>query len=282
MEARFGIGGVVIGLSGESSHLEDGYRAFLTDAEPDVILHVRDGKLPSLCGWRLAFDSGGVFRLYECENRCAVELSSPVIQGAYQVALLSPDFAQGELYSAPPPGVPQQRCSPLAYPLGEIIMAGLLGRGRGALMHACAVSDGEAGFLFAGTSGSGKSTMAGIWEPQPGAVLLSDDRVILRRHDGEFWIYGTPWHGDARAVAAVRAPLRRVFILSHGKENRAIPLTPLQAASALFVRSFPPFWDSSGVTFYLQLLGEVAQTLPCLQLEFLPDASIVDYVRGVN
>jgi hypothetical protein len=286
METRFSIGGVVIGLSGDPSagapHLEDGYREFLTDAEPDVVLHICPGDLPRLSGWQLAFDSGGVFRLYRGERLCAVTLSSPAMQGVYQVAILSPDFSEGEIYSVPCHWAPQQSCFPLGYPLAEIIMAGVLGQGMGVLMHACAFSDGEAGFLFAGTSGSGKSTMAGIWGRQPGIVLLSDDRVILRRHDGEFWIYGTPWHGNARAAAAVRAPLSKVFILHHGRENVTVPLAPPQAASALFVRSFPPFWDASGVAASLQLLGEVVESAPCLQLDFLPDDGIVAFVKHLN
>jgi hypothetical protein len=256
---------------------------FHTDEAPDVTLEARVGTLPDLAGWELAFDSKGVWQLYRRDERWAVRLSSPVpTPGPYRAAVFSGDFLRGEITTAAASFAISQDPFPLQYPLAEVLMIHLLARGRGLLMHACAVRDGDEGLLFAGTSGAGKSTMARLWRRHTGATLLSDDRVILRQHDDGFWIYGTPWHGDARAVSPERAPLRRVFILGHGRGNRAARLSPIQASAALLVRSFPTYWDLPGMEWSLQLLARLSQAAPIYDFDFVPDEGAIEYVRGLS
>jgi len=74
-------------------------------------------------------------------------------------------------------------------------------------------------------------------------------------------------------------PLERVFIIQHADENRAVPLIPLDATSRLLVRSFPTFWDQKGMTFTLEFLSQLSQAVPCYELGFVPDESVVDFVR---
>ena len=243
------------------------------------MLRACPGPLPDLAGWEPVFESNAVWRLYQRDGQWAVQLSSPV-PGPYRVAVFSSGFLTGQIHSTAAEAAASQGRFALEYPLAEILMIHLLARGRGLLVHACAVRDGEDGVLFAGTSGAGKSTMARLWQEHTGATLLSDDRVILREHDDDFWIYGTPWHGDAGAASPERAPLRRIFILSHGRETRAVPLSQAQASAALLVRSFPTYWDPPGMEFSVRLLSRLSQATPVYTLEFTPDRDVIGYVRG--
>jgi len=288
---RFSIGGLVIALVCRNvpwdnrdqgfPFLEPGHAAFLTGEAPDVVLESRLGALPDLAAWEPVFESNGVWRLYRQDGQWAVQLSAPV-PGPYRVAIFSSGFLTGEIHSTAAETAAGQGRFALQYPLAEILMIHLLARGRGLLMHACAVRDGDDGVLFAGTSGAGKSTMTRLWREHTGATLLSDDRVILRQHDDGFWIYGTPWHGDAGAASPERAPLRRIFILNHGRENQAIRLSPAQASGALLVRSFPTFWDAPGMEFSLQLLDRLSRAVPVYGLDFVPDDRVVEYVRCLS
>ncbi|QMW23426.1 HPr kinase/phosphorylase [Sandaracinobacteroides saxicola] len=73
-------------------------------------------------------------------------------------------------------------------------------------IHATAVRVGEAGVLLLGPSGSGKSDLA-LRLIDRGAMLVADDRVVLRREGEALW-------ADAPAVLAGRLEVRGVGILA--------------------------------------------------------------------
>jgi hypothetical protein len=206
-------------------------------------------------------------------------MHSPVLgQADYQVAVLADDFLSGDIYTRGN-GQREPELSPvLGHPLTEVLMVSLLSRGRGVLLHACGVSCEGWGYVFAGRSGAGKSTMARLWSGRDGVSVLSDDRIIVRKQGDGFWAYGTPWHGDARTASPEGVPLERVMIIEHAPENVLRVLSPSEAASQLLVRSFPTFWDADGMAFTLEFLGELAQAVPCGALGFVPDRRVVDFV----
>ena len=76
----------------------------------------------------------------------------------------------------------------------------LLSLGKGILLHACGIDDDGSGYLFLGNSTDGKSTMAKLWFENH-AKVLNDDRIVVKEKDGEFWMYGTPWHGDFKEIS---------------------------------------------------------------------------------
>ena len=71
-----------------------------------------------------------------------------------------------------------------------------------------------------------------------------------------------------------------IFFLKHAKKNIAQKITPVEATSRLIVRSFPTFWDKKGMEFTLKFCTEIAQKIPCYELRFVPDKSVLDFVRG--
>jgi len=77
------------------------------------------------------------------------------------------------------------------------------------------------------------------------------------------------------------APLKQVFILKQAVKNYVTPLLPAQAASSLLTRAFIPLWDAAKMAFTLDFLDELCQSFPCLELGFLPDSSIVDFLRSL-
>jgi hypothetical protein len=281
------IGDVTLALIPAASNcgfrLEDAQRGFITDDPPDVNLHVHCGRLPDLALGRKVFDSGDVWILYRDErSKWVVSFHSPVLGTApYQLAIFEDDFCTGDIYVGADEPAHQPGPFTFEFLLGQILMIHLLSRGRGVLLHACGLSYDGRGTIFVGVSGAGKSTLANLWRGQKGATLLSDDRVIVREKEGGFWTYGTPWHGDARAASPETAPLERIFIIHHAVENEALRLAPADAASRLLARSFPTFWDAPGMAFTLEFLAKLTQAVPCYQLGFVPDASLVDFVRCI-
>jgi hypothetical protein len=169
-----------------------------------------------------------------------------------------------------------------AYPLDELLYQHRLARDGAVEVHACGLFVGSRVALFAGQSGAGKSTTARLWRRHdPARVILSDDRIVLRTHDGTLFAYGTPWHGDGGFARNQRGPLGAICFLKHAARTVARPLAPAAAAAQLMARAFPPPWDATGVGRALDLCGKAASSVPCFELSFRPDRSAIDAVREI-
>ena len=286
-ELKFEIGGVVLSLelcgADGSFEVTEPYRSFLSDKSPEAAFTVKWGSLPAPASLEKVFDSGGSWKLYRRREAWCIVLQAPALgPEPYQIAVVESDFSKGDVYTRD--GAPHRGLGAhgLGYPMLEVLFVNLLSRGRGVLLHACAVSDNGRGFLFAGTSGAGKSTMADLWKERKGATILSDDRVIVREMDGCLWAYGTPWHGDVSLCSPERVRVDHVFVLRHGDENGVSRLEAPNALTGLFARSFPTYWYPEGMAFSLDFLGRVSQVVPCYELAFLPDPTTIDFVRALN
>lgn len=91
----------------------------------------------------------------------------------------------------------------------------------GMMLHASAVvMDGKA-YLFSAPCGTGKSTHTSIWKRVFGdkVIMLNDDKPALRRVDGVWYAYGTPWSGKFDYNTNTRAPIAGICLLYRGKEN---------------------------------------------------------------
>jgi hypothetical protein len=261
--------------------VEDATKDFLVDeTEANVRVGACWKDLSGTTWSEKVFDSGSVWQLYRENGSHIFRFSWPAHGNIpHKIACFNQELTCGEVYLHRPFFNLAQSVYPLAHPLDELLIINLLARGRGVEIHACGVIDPSGnGHLFAGQSGAGKSTTARLWQKQDGITVLSDDRIILRKLDGEIWMYGTPWHGDAKLAFPARAPLKRVYFLKHWQENELIPIKGTYAAARLFACSFPPFYSREGLDFTLGFLGEVTKDIPCYELRFVPDQHVVDFI----
>jgi len=259
----------------------EAFTPFLSDASPDITFHIHYGHAPRLELGCPLFSSEANWVLYYAQEQFVISLQTQQL-GLYQLVTLDPDLKRGDIYCIGELWQSERQMPILGYPLGEILFVNLLASGRGLLFHACGIDNTGQGILFSGTSGAGKSTLTRLWQNQMGVIVLSDDRVIMRKREGRFWIYGTPWHGDAKAVSPKAVPLERIFVIRHAAQNNARQLSPPQAAAALLVRSFPPFWDAEGMNYTLEFLDELTRTVPCYDLGFVPDESAIGFVQCIT
>jgi len=279
------IGGIRISfLFDENQHADD-----IKDTDDDnsaqAKLRVHHGYIPEMNIKERAFDSGSNWALYKSEGKYVLQddsLESSSLPD--KLVVLEPDFKTGDIYLRNNLGNNEFDQSlipdPLGYPLNQILMIILLSLRKGVLLHACGIDDSGQGYLFAGNSTHGKSTIAKLWSENHVAVL-NDDRIIVREKDGDFWMYGTPWHGDFNEVSPRGLPIRKIFFLRHSEKNSAVPRKGAEAVSMLFTRSFPPLWDKKGMDYTLGLLDRMASKLSCYELNFLPDKRIIDFVRDI-
>ena len=271
---KLGVGGIIISATADidapAIPLNDTYRPFLSNGHPEVTLHIRYGDLPRRTQEEKFFDTKTTWKMFRSGGKYVLKISS-------MMAVLKPDFKSGDIFIK----TKNVRTTfPLCYPLGEIILINLLAKGRGIMLHACGVKDSKKGCLFVGSSQAGKSTTANLWKKEKDATILSDDRIIVRKMENRFWIYGTPWHGNAKVSSPKRAPLGKIFFLKHAKRNSIKKIDLIEAISRLIVCSFPTFWDKEGMEFTLKFCAELAKRVSCYELGFVPDESILNFIRN--
>jgi hypothetical protein len=141
----------------------------------------------------------------------------------------------------------------------------------GFLLHAATVvRDGQA-YVFTGKSGAGKSTVASL---SPAGNALTDEISLLRRKEGVWRAYGTPFWGEFRAAGSnTSAPVKGIFRLVQAAEN---DVTPMRGAELL--RTLLPnilFFSSKTEDHrrLLEIAGAASQEIPGYTLEFRKDAT---------
>ena len=132
------------------------------------------------------------------------------------------------------------------------------------LVHgSCVAVDGMA-YLLCAPSGTGKSTHARLWRELLGkrAVMVNDDKPLVRVTDGGAVAYGTPWDGKHRLSSDVAVPLRAVCLLSRGEDNDIGRVTVAEAYPALLRHVYRPL-DPAALA---QTLGLVDRLAACVDL----------------
>lgn len=126
----------------------------------------------------------------------------------------------------------------------------------GMMLHASAVElDGEA-YLFSAPSGTGKSTHTEGWlRVFDKAQIINDDKPAIRKVDGRYFAFGTPFSGKNDISLNEGYPIKGIGFLDRG-ENEIKKLTPGQAMAPLFNQTIRPDEESK-----MDLLCERAEDL---------------------
>jgi hypothetical protein len=280
MRETLRLGGIAVAIECDDPSIDfrvaGAERLFVTEdaATPDLTVAVRSlEKYEPPRGERL-FDSGLVWSLHRDGDALRIECRSPLFGPTpYKMAVIDEDFRHADVLVT-------RGANPLEFPLGELLFNALLTRCGGIELHACGIIDNGQGLVFIGNSGHGKTTTARLWQTSSGVEVVSDDRVILRPHDGTWWMYGTPWHGDAEICSPSRAPLSHIFTLAKGS-NIVTPLSPAEAAARLLTCAFPPFHDAEGMRTVAGIAAALATEVPMARFSFLNEPSAVDFIRSL-
>ena len=110
------------------------------------------------------------------------------------------------------------------------------------VFHSSAISvDGDA-YLFTAPSGTGKSTHARLWRELLGnrAVMVNDDKPIIRYVDGDFYVYGTPWNGKHHLGSNIKAKIKAICLISQAKENKIEKISTTQMLFTILNQTIRP------------------------------------------
>lgn len=148
------------------------------------------------------------------------------------------------------------------------------------LLHGSAIAvDGNA-YLFTAKSGTGKSTHTRLWREVFGdrAVMVNDDKPLLKVQNGEVTVYGTPWNGKHHLGGNISAPLQGVAILKRGQENTIAPAKTEEVLPMLIQQSYRPE-DPALMGKVLTSVDTLRKTVPVWELHcnMEQEAALVAY-----
>ncbi len=147
---------------------------------------------------------------------------------------------------------------------------------QGFFFHSsCLMLDGQA-YVFSAKSGTGKSTHTALWRKHFGSrvTMINDDKPIIRKTNGKFFVYGTPWMGKSNIGNNVSAPIKAVYILRRGSENKAVRIKPGDVFKEILEATVIPT-EKAAMSELLALLDEFFSETPLFLLTCNTDDSAV-------
>lgn len=110
------------------------------------------------------------------------------------------------------------------------------------LFHGSVIAIGNQGYLFTARSGTGKSTHTANWRKVFGdkAVMVNDDKPLLRITENGVIVYGTPWDGKHHLSTNISVPLKAICVLTRSETNHIEKITPKECYTMLLQQTNRP------------------------------------------
>ncbi len=148
------------------------------------------------------------------------------------------------------------------------------------LFHGSAVEvDGEA-YLFTAKSGTGKSTHTALWRQvfKDRAVMINDDKPLLKLTSDGVLVCGTPWNGKHGLGCNKMVPLKAICILERAENNTIVPVDAVEALPMLLQQSFRT-GTPTGTVLLFDILDKLTKRVQLYRLgcNMDPQAAIVAY-----
>lgn len=143
---------------------------------------------------------------------------------------------------------------------------------NGLMLHASAAALGGRACLFSGPCGRGKSTHTRLWQQTFGEAVqvFNDDKPALRRLDGRWYAYGTPWCGKDGINLNQKWPLGGICFLEKSQENRIRRLPAAEALPLILAQTTYRLQPHS-MELLLASLDSLLREIPVFLLENRPE-----------
>ena len=143
---------------------------------------------------------------------------------------------------------------------------------NGLMLHASAAALGGRAYLFFRPCGRGKSTHTHLWQQTFGEAVqvFNDDKPALRRLDGRWYAYGTPWCGKDGINLNQKWPLGGICFLEKSQENRIRRLPAAEALPLILAQTTYRLQPHS-MELLLASLDSLLREIPVFLLENRPE-----------
>lgn len=148
------------------------------------------------------------------------------------------------------------------------------------LLHASAICCDGKGICFCAKSGTGKTTHSRLWQKRFGQrfFYVNGDKPILRKIDGKFYLYGTPWAGKENDQTNCRVPLHAICLLKRGEIDTVKEITKDEAFFGLMNQILHPVQEEAAMKT-LDLVQEAIAQARRYELYCTPTEKAVEVAK---
>jgi len=165
---------------------------------------------------------------------------------------------------------------PFVYPLGPLILYYVNILNDGFMIHSAGIDDNGKGYIFCGHSGAGKTTISKIWH-QEKAIVINDDRLIIRKIKDDFFMYNSPMNYKDSPKKAL---LEKIFILKQSDYNYAAEIVGSESIGRVASYCIQHNYNARLIDFLMNICIELTKKIAVYELGFVPDKSIAHFVRS--
>ena len=158
-------------------------------------------------------------------------------------------------------------------------------RDVGREQSAAEVDDRLSPTLFTGRAGTGKSTHTHIWQKVFGkdkALIINDDKPVIRPDENKYYAYGTPWSGKSDENLSIKVPLQGICFIERSKTNHIESISAKEAIPLILNQTVRPP-EVSIMDKLLLIIDGLLKAVPFYRLScnMEDEAALVSY-RGMK
>ncbi len=284
----FKIGGIALSIDSDlpltKETFASKFQPFRCTNEGDVsvTIHHHCG-LPKIRDWGEEVYQRAPWIIYETPSSYVYNMFVEGNEESPLIATFNKDHTEGHIYK----GEIYEKIfkkgnltSLLCFPTDQIVFARLLADRGGIILHGGGLIFKEKGYLFVGHSDAGKTTLVKIFQDH--AKILNDDRMIVRKENGSFYLYGTPWHGELSLVAPDRVPLKAILFLNQAKENKVEKTEGIDAFKRLYGCTIKPLVTEKWAQNALDICQSLSCEAACYHLYFDKTEGVISAVANIR
>ena len=271
------LGGIYLKIYSEASlaRSEDIDRFLVNDKQMDTAVYVKAQRgtitLPEeVCGRDLLMEYYRKDNLYYATGRTEAV-------GDCCTIIYTPDFSEMVFY------INEEKYPGMIRNINKVLqllpVRRILAKYQAFLLHSSRVVAGGKALVFTAPSKTGKTTQARLWEQFENAIIVSNDRTLLRRQDGVFVTYGYPVDGSSPVFSNQRIPLGAIVILRQGKENRVERIKVSKAFRYLMAQTVADIWDVEELEILKLLWMDLLGQYPVYRLTCRADQEAVSCLK---
>ena len=200
-------------------------------------------------------------------------------QFKYITAVLNPKDGIFNVYLTPKSDISNIKADPLLHPLGSLLLVYLANLNGGFLIHASGIIDQNQGYIFSAVSGTGKSTMANIWN-KAGADIVNDDRLWIQKINKIWYMMSTPMISYAQTPLIT--PIHKVFLIRQSPNNELQKIKGVNATMQVMSNCIQHFSTKQITNKHLDSILNFTSNTAIYDCGFKPDNEIIELIRITN